>query len=170
MNRTNERAVRIGVSAVSLLAAAAWLGGILVLGAVVAPIVFHTVHAPDSADAMTTVFLTFDKVAMSSAVIIALTEAARSRFGSIRRVDLARIASAVVAFALAFTQGLALSPRIAELHAQGAIRNVGDLGLRLESTHKWSELCGKTESFALVVFVVLVVASDALAYRPAAEA
>ncbi len=162
--------MRVAVSAVSFLAAAVWLGGILVLGAVVAPIVFHMVHAPDSADAMTTVFLTFDKVAMSSAVVIALTEAARSRFGPIRRVDLARLASVMTAFALAFIQGLLLSPKIAELHTQGAIRNVGELGLQLETTHKWSELCGKTESFALVVFVVLAVASDALAHHAPKDA
>ena len=152
--------LRVAVSVISLLAAAIWLGGILVLGAIVAPIVFHTVHAPDSADAMTKVFLTFDKVAMSSAVVIALTEAARSRFGPIRTVDVLRLIAALLASTLAFTQGLWLSPRIAELHAQGAIRNVGDLGLALESVHKTSELCGKSESLVLVAFFALAIMSE----------
>lgn len=151
---------RIAVSVIALLAAAVWLGGIVVLGAVVAPIVFHTVHAPDSADAMTKVFLTFDKLAMSSAIVIALTEAARSRFGSVRRVDMLRIAAGTLAFVLAFVQGLWLSPRIAELHAQGAIRNVGELGVALEIVHKTSELCGKTESLMVAAFIVLAIVSE----------
>ena len=53
--------VRIA-TAISTLAAAVWLGGILVLGAIVAPIVFHEVPAPTSADAMTHVFLRFDRL------------------------------------------------------------------------------------------------------------
>lgn len=153
----SKHALRVAVVALSMLAAAVWLGGILVLGAIVAPIVFHIVHAPDSADAMTRVFLTFDKVAMSCAVVIALTEAARSRLGSVGRVDLLRLAAAVLASILAFTQGLWLSPRIDALHTAGAIRNVGELGLALESVHKTSELCGKTEALAIVVFIVLAV-------------
>jgi uncharacterized membrane protein len=156
-----KAALRILVSALSLVAAAVWLGGIVVLGAVVAPTVFRIVHAPDSADAMTTVFLTFDKIAMSAAVVIAVTEVLRSRMGPVRRVDLARLSTAVVASGLAFAQGLWLSPRIAELHAHGAVRNVGELGQRLESVHRMSEFCGKTESVALVVFLVLVAASFA---------
>ena len=45
---------------VALLAIAVWLGGLLALGAVVAPVVFSMVSMPASADAMTTVFRRFD--------------------------------------------------------------------------------------------------------------
>lgn len=158
-----SRTSRTAVLAVSWLAASVWLGGIVVLGAIVAPIVFRVVHAPDSADAMTKVFLTFDKVAMAAATLIALTEAARSRLFAFARLDYARAASAFAACALAFVQGLSLSPRIADLHARGAIRGVGDLGLALEETHRWSERCGKTESLLLVAFLVLAAATSSRA-------
>ena len=153
------KAVRTLVAAVAMLAASVWLGGLLVLGAVVAPIVFHVVHAPDSADAMTRVFLTFDKMAMSAAVVIALAEIARSRLAPVRRVDLARLSAAVLGSGLAFAQGLWLSPQIADLHAHGAVRNVGALGERLEALHRMSEICGKAEVAALVAFLSLLAAS-----------
>jgi hypothetical protein len=57
-------------------------------------------------------------------------------------------------------QGMWLSPRIADLHAQGVVRYVGALGMELESVHKTSELCGKSVAFTLLVFVVLAVWSD----------
>src|ERR1019366_877438 len=66
--------LQIALQAIGLLAASLWLGGIVVLGAVVAPAVFRIVHAPDSADAMTIVFLTLDKVALRAAVVVAVTE------------------------------------------------------------------------------------------------
>ncbi len=155
--------IRVAAAALSLLAAAVWLGGILVLGAIVAPLVFRVVHAPESADAMTRVFLTFDKIAMSAAVLIAVCEIVGSRTAPVRRIDLARFAASAVASALAFTQGLWLSPQIAHLHTAGAVRGSGELGRALDAAHHLSELCGKSESAALVGFVVLSVA--ALAQR-----
>ena len=154
-----KNVLRNVVVSVSLLAACMWLGGIVVLGAIVAPSVFHIVHAPDAADAMTHVFLSFDTLAMSAAIAIALTETLRSRIDSVRRIDLLRLTAAVVASVLAFVQGLSLSPHIAALHAAGAIRGVGDLGLELDRVHRLSELCGKSESLAVAAFVVLVVVS-----------
>ena len=158
--------LRVAVSALSLLAVAVWLGGILVLGAIVAPTVFRVVHAPASADAMTRGFLRFDKVAMSAAVVLAICEVAASRIAPLRRIDLARFALSAVASALAFAQGLWLSPQIAHLHIAGAVRGSGALGKALESAHHLSELCGKTESAALAAYLVLAVA--ALAQRPPA--
>jgi putative copper export protein len=40
------------IAIVQLLSIAVWAGGLLALGAIVAPIVFRTVPAPTSADAM----------------------------------------------------------------------------------------------------------------------
>lgn len=140
----------------STLAAAVWLGGILVLGAIVAPIVFHEVPAPTSADAMTHVFLRFDRVALGALAVVGIGEALASRFAPpSTRVEQARLAVAALAGVLALVQATWLSPTIADLHAQGAIRGVGPLGLALEVTHARSEACGKSEVFLLVAFVTL---------------
>ena len=93
--------VRLVAGSLALLAAGVWLGGIVVLGAIVAPTVFGIVPAPTSADAMTVVFVSFDKIAMTAAAIVAVAEVVRSRAApahrgeaadqaTVTRVDVAR--------------------------------------------------------------------------------
>src|SRR5580693_2721277 len=137
--------VRI-TSSLAILAAALWLGGMLVLGAIAAPVVFHVVPAPTSADAMTVVFRRFDLVAMSSAVVVLVAEALRG-LGRQRmtRLDAGRLTAAVAAAGLAIVQGTWLSPAIEALHRAGAVRGSGDLGLELEAKHHWAELDGKAQ-------------------------
>lgn len=152
----SEVIVRVATG-VSTLAAAVWLGGILVLGAIVAPIVFHEVPAPTSADAMTRVFLRFDRVALVALLVAAIAEAVAGRLAPPRStLEMVRVVFGALAGALAVVQASWLSPAIADLHAQGAIRGLGPLGEALEVMHHRSELCGKTEAFFLVGFLVLV--------------
>lgn len=143
-------------ASVSLLALAVWLGGLLALGAIVAPVVFSVVSMPSSADAMTIVFRRFDQVAMTCAALVLASEAMRAlaRVG-FRPVDHARAALCVVAAALAVFEGTHVSPRIAALHAGGAIRGLGPAGRELAHLHDIAELCGKTEVVLLVAVVVL---------------
>ncbi len=154
----NPQRIRLACAIASLLAAGVWLGGILVLGAIVAPTVFREVAMPASADAMTHVFVSFDRLAMSSAAVIAVAEVVRMRFTDAgpTRFDVARLATATVAGLCAIVQGLWLSPAIVGLHQRGAIRGLGELGLELERVHAWSERCGKTETALLAVFIGLL--------------
>ncbi|HEY2370395.1 MAG TPA: DUF4149 domain-containing protein [Polyangiaceae bacterium] len=151
--------VRLAAVSLAFLATGVWLGGILVLGAIVAPTVFREVPAPTSADAMTIVFTTFDKLAMTCAAIIAVAEVVRFRIDqrAVDKIDVARLAVIALAGALAVVQGTWLSPAIVALHRDGAIRGLGPLGERLDRIHAWSERCGKTESLLLLVLVVLLV-------------
>lgn len=143
-------------TAASLLAAAIWLGGLVVLGAIVAPIVFHEVTAPMSADAMTHVFLRFDRVALVALIVVGVAEAVSARVAPPRTwPERVRLAAVALAGVLALVQALWLSPAIAELHAGGAIRGLGPMGDALEVVHRRSELCGKTEVFLLVAFLGL---------------
>lgn len=150
--------VRLVSGSLALLFAGVWLGGLVVLGALVAPTVFRIVPMPSSADAMTVIFVSFDKLAMMSAAIVAVAEVVRSRTDPrpVTRTDVARLAVVALAGGLACVQGLWLSPAIVALHRQGALRGLGALGERLERFHAWSERCGKTESLLLVVLVVLL--------------
>jgi len=153
------RAVVAAIAAIQLLALAVWAGGLLALGAVVAPIVFRVVPAPASADAMTLVFRRFDVVAIVCAAVALVAEAAFTvRGGKVTRVDLARGLCLVGAAALAIAIGAWLSPGISELHRGGAIRGVGDSGLALERLHHLAEALAKAEIVLLVASFVLGVA------------
>jgi hypothetical protein len=142
-------------STAALLAAAVWLGGLVSLGAIVAPVVFSTVAMPDSADAMIIVFRRFDVVAMSCAVIVLASEAtralARMPFGPADRI---RAGASALASLLAVVEGASISPRIAALHAGGALRGLGDAGSHLARLHDVAEWCAKAEVVLLIGVVV----------------
>ncbi len=154
--------VRRIASAVALLALALWLGGLVALGALVAPVVFSRVSMPQSADAMTVVFQRFDLVAMACAAVVLATEAVRA----VARVpfapiDHARAAASVLVAAAAVYEGVAVSPRIAALHAAGVVRGMGPAGIELSRLHDLAELLGKTEvAFLAAVVVVHVLSWD----------
>jgi Domain of unknown function (DUF4149) len=160
-------AVRRTLAAVALLGVAVWLGGLTALGAVAAPVVFSTVPWPSSADAMSIVFRRFDAVAMACAAVVVATEAVRAMVGfRFSRVDHLRALVSVLAAAAAVLEGTEISPRIAALHAGGAIRGVGGSGLELARLHDQAEWCGKTELLLLSIAVVLHVVALS---TPAAE-
>lgn len=143
---------------VAMVAIALWLGGLIVLGTLVAPVIFSQVSMPWSADAMTVVFQRFDGIAMSCAAALLATEAARA-IGRMpfAPVDHLRAAASVLAAGGAVYEGVSLSPRIATLHAEGAVRGLGSAGMELSKLHDLAELLGKTEAALLVVVVVLQV-------------
>lgn len=155
---------RIFVAAIYVLAIAAWAGGLVVLGAIVAPTVFRIVPAPSSADAMTVVFRKFDTVAMTSAAIALVAEATLFlKDGKATRLDLVRGGAAVLAGVLSIAVGAWLSPGIAELHQGGAVRGLNAGGIELERLHRLAETAGKGQLLLLLVVLVLLLAKLARA-------
>jgi hypothetical protein len=153
-----SRALVTSIAVIQLLAVAVWAGGLLALGAVVAPIVFRVVHAPESADAMTLVFRRFDAVAIACAAIALVAEAAFAiRGGKVASIDLVRGLTLVGAAALAITIGAWLSPEISDLHRGGAIRGLGESGLALDRAHHLAETLAKTEMVLLLATFILTV-------------
>jgi hypothetical protein len=150
----------MSVGVVSSLAVAIWLGGLLALGAVAAPIVFSVVSMPQSADAMTLVFRRFDMLAMSCAAVALAAEAiraiAREPFA---RLDHLRAGVTALAAAVATYEGTSVSARIAALHFAGAVRGLGVAGRELSRLHDLAEACGKAEVGLLVAVVALQVAT-----------
>jgi hypothetical protein len=154
-----SRNVVAAIAAVQLLALAVWAGGLLALGAIVAPIVFRVVPAPTSADAMTLVFRRFDVVAIVCAAVALVAEAAfAKRGGKVTRVDRLRALSLVAASGLAIAIGAWLSPAIADLHRAGAVRSIGEGGLALERLHHLAEAFAKAEILLLLATFILGVA------------
>jgi hypothetical protein len=159
-------------SAVALLAVALWLGGLVALGAIAAPVVFSVVPLPTSADAMTVVFRRFDLLAMACAAVALGCEACsgfvRAFQGSSdgrserrRLVDHFRVVATALAAAAAAFEGASVSPQIARLHAGGAIRGVADAGKELGRLHDLAELLGKSQVMLLAAVVVLHALSGA---------
>jgi uncharacterized membrane protein len=149
---TMQRAASI----VALLAVALWFGGLVALGAVVAPIVFSRVSFPSNADAMTAVFRRFDLVAMSCAAILLASEAVRAAVRpGLGLVDYARTGVSVLAAALAVFEGTRVSPRIAELHAARAVRGLGVDGMELSRLHDLAEWCATVQLGLLAAVIVL---------------
>jgi uncharacterized membrane protein len=156
-------------STLALVAAAVWVGGMLTLGALVAPVVFTMIPAPGAADAMTVVFERFDTVALVCVAVIVASEACRSvgatldlRPGSgaaspedIGRLDLARMATGAFGAALVLLQALWITPVIAALHRGGAIRGVGAEGLELDRIHGYAETCGKAQAIVGLALIAL---------------
>jgi hypothetical protein len=154
----HHRAVPV-VAAIYLLALALWLGGLVVLGAIVAPTVFRIVPAPSSADAMTVVFRRFDVIAIAAGVVALVSEALFAFRGpKPKKRDLVRALSALIACAIAVTEGLWLSPAIQALHRDGAIRGSGPDGMELERLHHLAETLAKGELVLIVIVFALVVA------------
>jgi hypothetical protein len=141
-------------ASLGLLAIAVWLGGLVALGALAAPVVFSVAPWPASADAMSIVFRRFDHLAMACAVLVLVAEVAGSLMRPSRIVRL-RTLVATLAAGVAAVEGTAISPRIAQLHADGAIRGVGIPGRELARLHDWAEVCGKAQVALLVALVVL---------------
>lgn len=155
MDMSRLRAV---TAVLALFAVAVWLGGLVVLGAIAAPVVFSVVPAPSSADAMTIVFRRFDVVAMACAAFLLAVEAARAlareRFAW---SDHARVAASAVAGGLAVVEGAFLSPHIAALHWGGAVRGLGTDGRELAHLHDLAEACGKAQLALLAAIIALQV-------------
>jgi hypothetical protein len=111
---------------------------------------------------MTIVFRRFDLVAMTCAAVVLATEAVRPMVRlPFDRLALARAGASLAAALAAVYEGVRVSPRIADLHAAGAIRGVDAAGIELARLHDVAEWCGKTELLLLVAVVALhVVASS----------
>lgn len=151
---------------VRTLAVAIWLGGLTTLGTNVAPLIFRNVPAPTSADAMTLVFMRFDRFAIACGVMLLAVEIAWAASAKASKVLVAsRLALVLIALGVRVVEALWLAPGIADLHRKGAVRGFGELGTSLERLHRAAEATGKLEANLLVVFVVLVAWCEARSSR-----
>jgi uncharacterized protein DUF4149 len=147
--------IRISAAA-SLLGIALWLGGLVALGAIAAPVVFSIVPFPSNADAMTVVFQRFDTVAMSCAAVVLTAEAVQvGARVSFALTDHLRVGLSALAAALAVAEATSVAPRIAALHGGGVVRGIGSAGLELARLHDIAEWLGKGQLVLLVSVLIL---------------
>jgi hypothetical protein len=74
--------------------------------------------------------------------------------------------------AVAVFEGTRISPRIAQLHAEGVLRGLGPGGRELSRLHDLAETCGQVQLALLTLVIVLYVVtlSSPLSLRPGARA
>jgi hypothetical protein len=149
------------LATLAVVALGVWVGGMLALGAIAAPVVFGMVPAPTSADAMTVVFRRFDKLAVGCVVVALAVEAALAarKDRPMTRVDFVRGALAMLAAACAIGTAAFVSPRIEALHRGGAIRGLGAAGEELNAIHLWAERLGKAGLVLAVAVIALHIAA-----------
>jgi len=152
--------VGVIVDALVVIAALLWAGGLLVLGAIVAPTVFRT-GTPNAADLMQTVFSRFDRVAIAAASVILIAEAASwlTRQPMARNDRIMRLVLVILLAACAGVQAGLLTPNLVRLFGQGARRGVGELGARFDRIHRASEWVGKASVFCALALAAFVVRS-----------
>ena len=150
-----------------------WLGGLLALGAIVAPIVFAVAPFPQNADAMTLVFRRFDTVAMTCAAVVLASEAARAWSGRARQTatlgDALRAAALTLAAAAAvFAEGSrGTAARIAAPPRAGRAARTSDAarGKKLLLAATRAELSGKAQVLLLAFALVLEASGTSGAIR-----
>lgn len=145
-------------AAVAVLGAGALVGGMVALGACAAPFVFRMTPAPFNGSAMAAAFARFDTIALGIAAVLLACEVVRTfvggRLGRTLAARARRVSAVVLAMAIAYV-GTAVTPRIAQLHRDGAARGVDSAGEELDRVHRRAETFGKTE-LALAVALGLL--------------
>ncbi len=138
------------------------VGGMVALGACAAPAVFSLTPAPFSGNAMGAAFARFDRVAIGASALMLAAEVVRTFLARRSRqrisVRIRRLSGIFLAMAVAYI-GLALSPKINEMHLQGVRRGEGEAGQELEAIHKRAELVGKLEIGLGLLVIALHVAT-----------
>lgn len=120
-----------------------WASGLLIAGAIVAPVVFRVVPAPTSGDAMAIVFQRIDRLALVLAVVLAGCEGTLAVLRPyLRKRDVVRFALLGLMVAGALTETLYFTPQIAALHAAGVLRDASAGGLRMEELHHGASRIG----------------------------
>lgn len=142
----------------AVVATGIWIGGMIALGACAAPAVFRLTPAPFSGEAMGAAFAQFNRIAIGAAAVLLLAEGVRTFAGRARsRTVGARVrrGAAVLMAAFAAYVGTFVTPRITELHQQGARRGVGPDGELLDRIHGHAEVLGKSEVVLGIVVACL---------------
>jgi hypothetical protein len=146
------------LTVLSVLALGLWSGGLVALGAIAAPLVFRIVPLPDAADAMAAVFARFDQLVIGLALTLLVADGVlllARRGGRSDWLDRLRPLATIVLCLLGIGEAMYITPRIAGLHAAGAVRGMGDSGLRLDQLHGIAERLGKGQLLLAVFLVVL---------------
>jgi hypothetical protein len=150
--------VAAAAESVATLAMALWLGGLLALGALAAPVVFGELERDIAGTVMGTIFGKFDRMVLVLVLVFAVAEAVRiyidrDRLGG--ALARARLGLAALLVILALISSLWLTPGLNEMFAEGVRRGVGEAGQRMDRMHAWSETLGKAAAACAAAWIAI---------------
>jgi len=157
---TATRGPSVGVAraaeAVATLALFVWIGGLIALGAFVAPQVFGQLDRERAGQLMGTIFRNFDGLVLACVALFALGESVRNAAGQWRLPwNRARAAVAVFIVGCGLAASAWYSPQIHQLFERGVRRGVGAEGARMETIHQRAETAGKGAAAGAVVWLLM---------------
>jgi hypothetical protein len=147
-----------GVQAIQLIALVLMGGGMMVLGSLVAPTVFHTLPHTNAALLMMTLFQAFDQRLQLMLAVVITTELTQwTIIPSLRQwVSLRLLGILTLATCIIYSTQV-LNPEVAKLNQAGIHRNDKTVaGNRLNAQHKQSETLYKIQCFNVLLLIVLI--------------
>lgn len=164
-----RRRVLMGTGNVmEFLGLALMIGGMLALGAFVAPAVFGNFPREAAGLVMTRIFRRYDAVLLVSLILVFAGETIRTVFlGSFGRwLDRVRYAVMIVLAVLTLFTVLIVHPQIESFQQAGVRRGVGEQGMAFDRLHRQSETLYKG---GLALAVILLVLASIPAPRPGTQ-
>ncbi|APR99576.1 DUF4149 domain-containing protein [Pajaroellobacter abortibovis] len=147
------------------LASSLWVGGLVVVGAVVAPAVFQNIPAPLSGDVMIVVLHRFHMFVLGCALFMLAMEGLRAKFCEVRRLDWVRLFLICGAAGMALIQTFLLSPGIESLYRAGVVRGSGEQGRELQTIHSIAEKIAHGQLLLLLAAFVIYLLSGATSFQ-----
>lgn len=134
------------------------IGGILVVGAFTAPVIFKHFPRHEAGEALTVIFRRFDIVLLVSLGLVVLGEILRIAFGHFSLtapVSIARYAILAVTAGMLLYSTLSVNAEIERMQQAGIHPGATGEGLRFARTHKLSENLYKASVLGAALLVVL---------------
>jgi hypothetical protein len=140
------------------LGLALMIGGMLALGAFVAPAVFGHFPREEAGKVMTLIFRRYDYILLPSVGLIALGEILRTWVHGYSTHIVARVRYVVfiILVVLSLFSILVVNPKIEAYQHAGALRGVGAEGIAFDSLHRKSEALYKSELLLAIILLILV--------------
>lgn len=149
------------------LGLALMIGGMLALGAFVAPALFANVPRLYAGKTMTLIFMRYDNVLLAGIILVVAGEVIRAAAIGIapRLISAVRLATVVLLTAMTAYSLFVIHPPIEQYQQQGVLRGVGEAGYRFDQLHKQSEALYKSQLLVAVVLLVLVAVAPRRRYQ-----
>ncbi len=154
---TKEKFCRLA-NVIEYLALSLMIGGMLALGAFVAPAIFGNLPLDEAAKVMTLIFRRYDGVMFVGLILIVFGEVVRMATSDAfsRLVHRIRYVGVVLLVCLSLFSLFVVNPKIAQFQHQGVVRGVGKAGIALDQTHRQAEMLYKTELSLEVLILILL--------------
>jgi Domain of unknown function (DUF4149) len=138
------------------------IGGMLALGAFVAPALFHNFPLPEAGIVMTAIFRRYDIVLAVSVAFILMGEIIHlSTVGFSKQLkDRFRLVMVLLIAIVSFFSLVLIHPKMEGYQKAGVVRGVGETGMQFDKLHKQSETLYKAQLILAVILLIFVASAN----------